>query len=137
MSRVDQYDIHVKVGNQDLGTFDKMSGGAIDSEEQKYKPGGMSQQISLGGSKTIENVTVQRLYRLERDLPLVPFLKDHVGKESVHVVKQSLDVDGHPVGNPITYEGIFKKLTLPDPDSESSAAALLQIEVSTGETISA
>jgi hypothetical protein len=131
MSRVDQYDISVALDTTPLGTFDKMSGGQVDSEETKYKPGGMVPQVTLGGSVTVSNVTVERLFRLDRDLPLVPTLKSRVGKGLITVTKQSLDVDGHKYGNPIVYEGIMKQLTLPDPDSEGTGAALMQIEVST------
>jgi hypothetical protein len=137
LSRVDQYDISVSIDNTDLGTFDKMSGGDIDSEEQKYKPGAMAPQISLGGSVTVSNVTVQRLYRLDRDLPLFPFLKGRVGKGQVVIKKQSLDVDGNPFGAPITYQGKLKMVNLPDADSEASTAALVQLEVSSGGTVTA
>lgn len=135
MSRLDQYDITVTLDRTSLGVFDKLSGGNIDSEETKYKPGGMTPQVSLGGSQTVSNITVQRLYRLDRDLALVPTLKSRVGKGQVVVSKQSLDVDGHPFGAPTVYQGVLKQLTFPDPDSESSAAALLQLEISTVGTV--
>lgn len=131
MSRVDQYNITVSISSTPLGTFDKLTGGEIDSEETKYKPGGMAQQISLGGSRTVNNVTVSRLFRLDRDLALVPRLKSAVGKESVKVSKQSLDRDGNPYGTPLVYEGVLKQITFPEPDSESSAAAILALEIST------
>lgn len=135
MSRSDQYDISVTVDDRDLGTFDKMSGGDVDSEETKYKPGAMAPQISLGGSVTVSNITVQRLYRLDRDPPQIPFLKGRVGRGQVVIKKQSLDVDGNPYGTPITYQGKLKMLNLPDADSESSAAAMLQMEISSAGTI--
>jgi hypothetical protein len=50
MSRLDQYNVTVSLDGTPLGTFDKMTGGEIDSEETKYKPGGMAPQVSLGGS---------------------------------------------------------------------------------------
>lgn len=137
MSRLDQYDISVSLDGVNLGTFDKMSGGAIDSEEVKYKPGAMAPQISLGGSVTVDNVTVERLYRLDRDLPLIPNLKARVGKGQCVVTRQSLDVDGIPFGKPQTWNGKLKKLTWPDPDSESNAAAMLQLEISSAGTVAA
>jgi hypothetical protein len=135
MSRVDQYNITVSIGSDPLGTFDKMTGGEIDSEETKYKPGGMSEQISLGGSRTVNNITVSRLFRLDRDLALVSRLKSAVGKESVKVSKQSLDRDGAPFGTPLVYQGILKQITWPEPDSESSAAAILALEISTASVV--
>lgn len=135
MSRLDQYDITVSLDGQPLGIFDKMTGGDIDSEEVKYKPGAMQPQISLGGSVTVNNVTVERLFRQDRDLPLVPTIKARVGKGRVVVTKQSLDVDGNPFGSPLVYQGILKHLTFPEPDSESNAAALIQLEVSSAGTV--
>lgn len=131
MSRVDQYDVTVAIDSTKLGTFDKQTGGNIDSSETKYKPGAMAPQVSLGGSVEVSNVTVSRLYVLERDHVLVPFMKGRVGKGTVVVTKQPLDVDGHPFGNPIVYSGKFKQLSLPEPDSEATGAALMEIEVST------
>jgi len=131
MSRLDQYSITVKLGTQDLGVWDKMSGGAVDSEETKYKPGGMAPAVALGGSVTVSNVTVERMFDNVRDLPLVPDIKNAVGKGAVTISRQTLDVDGNPYGTPIVWTGTLKQLTWPDPDSESSAAALIQLEIST------
>lgn len=130
MSRQDQYNVTVTVDTTQLGTFDKMTGGELDSEELKYKPGAMAAEVSLGGSQTVSNLVLSRLYRLDRDLSQVPFLKSRVGKGDVTVAKQSLDVDGNPFGTPIIYRGKLKKLTLPEVNSEGSNAALLELEVS-------
>lgn len=131
MSRQDQYNVTVSVGDTDLGTFDKMSGGAMDSEEAKYYPGGMAQQISLGGRTTVDNITVSRLYKLDRDRQLVPALVAGIGKASVVVNKQSLDVNGAKFGEPITWTGTLKRLAFPDADSESNDAALFELEITT------
>lgn len=130
MSRLDQYNVTVSLDGTPLGTFDKMTGGEIDSEETKYKPGGMVPQVSLGGSVTVNNVIVTRLYRLDRDKSFEPQLKAAVGKGLVKVTKQSLDVNGSPFGTPLVYSGTLKQLTFPEADSTSSAAALVAMEVS-------
>jgi hypothetical protein len=131
MSRQDQYEITVAIdGNKIAEPFDKMSGGAIDSSEVKYKPGGMVPQISLGGSVEVTNITVERLFDLDRDSPIVADLKGKVGKSQVTISRQSLDVNGHPHGALIVWTGKLKMLTFPDADSESNAAALFQLEVS-------
>lgn len=137
MSRQDQYRVNVSYTDAAGKTvkidesFDKVSGGAVDSEETKYKPGGMQPQISLGGSINVDNVTVSRLYRLDRDLDVVADLKSRVGKGTVTVTKQQLNVDGEDVGTPIVWTGKLKRISFPDMDSESSAAGLFEIEVST------
>ena len=129
MSRLDQYDVKVTVDDVDLGTFDKLSGGEIDSEETTYKPGGMGARVSLGGSVNVGNVTVSRLYQLNRDHLLVHWLITRAGKGEIVVAKQPLDVDGNVFGRPIVYSGRLKQVNPPEVDSESSDAALIELEM--------
>jgi hypothetical protein len=137
VSREDEYQVTATLDGSPLGVFDKLSGGALDSTETKYKPGGMAPQISLGGSQEASNVVIQRLYVLTRDRPLVATLLRRAGKGAMVVVKQSLDENGVAFGDPITYKGTLKMVTLPDHDSESNNAALMQLEVSTDAAIAA
>lgn len=135
MSREDQFSVSVVVGGRSLGVFDTKEGGEVDSEELKYRPGGMAPQLSLGGFQNVGNVTVGRLFDLSRDLPDVPFLSHRAGKADMTVVVQHLDVDGNPFGKPYTYLGKFKQYTLPDHNSESSDAAMLELEMSSAKLV--
>jgi hypothetical protein len=135
MSRMDQYAVAVEIDGKDEGIWDKQSGGGVDSEETKYKPGGMAKEVSLGGSTNIENVTVSRLYVLDRDHLRVKAWMSRVGRATVKVSKQPLDVDGNVFGDPIVYTGKLKRCTPPEVDSESSDAGLVEIEVSTSGTV--
>jgi hypothetical protein len=146
MSRQDQYNITVSATRhidgsdetRNLGTFDKMSGGNADSEESKYSPGNMAEPITLGGRRTIENVTVERLYDLQRDASPVSggqsnlrWLMNGVGSAQIVVTKQSLDVNKNPFGYPLVYRGTLKAVTPPEVDSESTDAATWSIEITT------
>lgn len=111
------------------GIWDKRSGGQVDSEETLYHPGDMADPISLGGRRNVENVTLQRLCRVQRDWQALPVLMASVGKSRVTVSDQPLDFDGHVIGNPVVWNGTLKRVTPPDADSESSGAALVEIEV--------
>ena len=128
MSRQDQYDVKVVVDGVDLGTFDKLTGGEIDSEETTYKVGGMGPRISLGGSVNPGNVTVQVIYDLSRIHSIVHWLIGRVGKAPATISKQPLDVDGNAFGKAITYPARLKQVNPPEVDSESSDAALLELE---------
>lgn len=134
-TRADTYRVSVQVTNaqsgslMNLGVFDKMTGGGIDSEEYKYKPGGLADPESLGGTKTVDNLVVSRLYKLGRDHDIVQQLIDGVGKSAMTIIKQPLDVDGNVYGKPIVYKGTLKRCTPPEVDSESSAAALIELEM--------
>jgi len=135
MSREDQFSVSVVVDGRSLGIFDRKEGGEVDSEELKYRPGGMAPQQSLGGFQNVGNVTVSRLFDLSRDLPNVPFLSHRAGKSDMTIVVQHLDLDGNPFGKPYTYAGTFKQYTLPDHNSDSSDAAMVSLEMSSARLI--
>lgn len=135
MSRVDQYDVSVSVDGVDLGTFDKMSGGEVDSEETTYKPGAMGARISLGGSQNIGTITLSRLYDLNRDHLIVHWLIARAGKGWVVIKKKSLDADRNVFGRSLTYQGRLKLVHPPDVDSESADAAQLEMEVTPAGTV--
>jgi hypothetical protein len=131
-SRQDTYSVTVAIDDVDTGIWDKMSGGGVDSAETKYKPGGLADQVSLGGSQETANLTISRLYDLDRDHNgLVKDLLAKAGKATAVVSKQPLDRDGVPFGDPIVYTGMLKACNPPEVDSESSDAGMLEIEVST------
>jgi hypothetical protein len=141
MSRQDQYAITVSIDGLDSGVWDKKTGGETDSEETKYRPGGMAEAVSLGGSRMVGNVTLQRLYTISRDhaggwnkgsgpgLDIV-VLRQRVGRATVVIKEQPLDINGAAFGiAPVTYHGTLKRVSTPDVDSESNDAGLIEIEV--------
>src|SRR5215831_14962811 len=104
-SRKDQYDVRVKVDGVPLGTWDVLTGGETDSDELTYKPGGMAPAVSLGGTVTVGQVIVSRLYKLARDHVRVHWLLARVGTAQVVITKQPLDQNKDAFGKPITYKG--------------------------------
>lgn len=136
MSRLDMYAVSVAVDGRNLGIWDKMSGGEVDSEESKYPPGGMGDEIPLGGRRTVGNITVERLYMHARDHTEAKALMNGVGKSTVVITKQPLDEDKNVFGDPIVYQGKLKTYTGPEPDSESSDPALVSLEISSAAIIS-
>lgn len=134
-SRQDQYAVTVVIDGVNTGIWDKCSGGEMGSEETKYKPGGLQKQISLGGSQNLDNLTVSRIFDLDRDAPALKNWMNRAGKADCVVTKQTLDVDGNVYGPPLVYSGILMRVAPPEHDSESSDAGLVEIEVSTDGTI--
>lgn len=128
--RSDTHEITVKIDGYtgSPGAWTRFSGGEIDSEETKFKPGGMAPEVSLGGSVSIGNVTVARGYDpLVDDLHKLATL---VGRAAVSVIVQPLDADQSPYGRARVYDGKLKSLTPPDSDASGNDAALFEIEVS-------
>jgi hypothetical protein len=122
---------HPKVSGSMLnyGVFDKMTGGQVDSDDNKYNPGGMGPPVSLGGRKTVDNVVISRLYRLMRDHDHIQRLIDGVGRSRVTIAKQPMDIEGNVYGKPLVYNGRLKRCTPPEVDSEASGAGLIELEV--------
>jgi hypothetical protein len=128
-SRENMFAVTVAVeGIGDLGVFDKMTGGEVDSDEQKYRPGAMADPISLGGALTIGNVVLERAYLLERDHPIWHQLAALAGRATITATKQPLDINKVPYGRPFVYTGKMKQVAPPPHDSTSSNPAMLHIE---------
>ena len=139
MSRVDQEKVTVFVEAPNLGAlgvFQTFSGGALKSDDTKNRPGGMAGEESLGGVPSRDPITVTRNYKVERDHPLIKRLDNAVGKAKVTIVRQVLDRDKTPKGEPITYTGILMNCTPGDHDSASADAKMLSLEISADEPIS-
>lgn len=134
--RVDQWSISVAVDGSPIpGVWDKMTGGEMDSEETKYKPGGMQALVSLGGSQTPGNVVVSRVYQFSRDNDLCKALMNKAGRVNATVTKSPMDRDGHVYQNAaaaLVYTGVLKRVTPPEPDSVGTGEARVEIEISTG-----
>jgi hypothetical protein len=135
MSRQDQYAVTLTVDGVPLGVFDALEGGEVDSEETKYRPGGMGSPITLGGSVEVGNLTLGRLYVLNRDHDRIHWLISRAGKGTCVVSRQPLDVDGNAYGRPLVYTGTLKAVTPPEVDSESSDAAKIELEITPAGTV--
>ena len=135
MSRQDQYAVTLTVDGRDFGTWDMLKGGEIDSEELKFKPGGMASSVSLGGAVEVSNLKVSRLYSLSRDSTQIHWLISRVGKGDCVLNRQSLDVDANVYGPPLVYTGKLKNVTPPEVDSTSSDAGLIELEITPAGTV--
>ena len=115
----------------DYGIWDKLTGGAKQAQASTYRPGGMRPPISLGAVPTTTNVVVSRLARGYRDLQNIQQLFDGVGSSAMTVTRTPLDLEGNVMPNVkgTTYHGRLDRLSLPDIDSEGSAAALVELEM--------
>ncbi len=123
--RKDQYRVTVTVDGADTGVWDKSSGGGIDSDAKPYRPGGMGEVKTLGGQKSVDDMTLSRLY----DHDLYVMLIEKVGAAAVVVTTQPLDPDGVAFVAPTVARGVLKKVQGPEHDGDSTDPAMLEIEV--------
>jgi hypothetical protein len=131
-TRQDTWTLWVHLEGNPTGVWDKRTGGDLDSEETKYSPGGMNPQLSLGGRHVPSNVVLQRIYDRIADHAIMQDWLDAVGHGAVDVFTVPMDPNGNVYGPAIAHHGKLKKVAFPDVDSESSTAALMEIEVSIG-----
>lgn len=127
MKREDTYSVRASVTwngrTEDLGVWDKQSGGAVDTASNPYRPGGLADQIDLGGTRTWSPVQITKLYD-ETLNALEAWLDDAAGKAVLVVTKQPTDAEGVAYGRPKTYRCRLKASTPPNVDSASSSPAL-------------
>lgn len=120
----------------ELGVFDTFSGGAKKSQTVKHRPGGMGDSEAVGGVSERDDFTASRRYRLERDHANRKILDALVNIGQVTAVRQKLNPDKTPYGDPDTYTGIMSGFVMPDHDSDEVAKAMFVIEVNSDEAIS-
>jgi hypothetical protein len=121
--------VTAQVGSISLGVCAFKSGGQVEADETKYRPGGMQPQASLGGPVSVENVTIRRLFDPAMR-GLFHTLAGLAGKASMTVTSQPLDADGNPQGAPQVYRGILTRVTPPASDANANDAAELELEMS-------
>lgn len=120
----------------DIGVFDTRDGGELDSDVSRHKPAALPEEI-LAGTQTTGNITVSRVFRRERDRPLLGPLAKARGRATATITVQYVDRDENPYGNPVVYTGLLKAATPPGQDSSSSDPASLELEFEINAEISA
>lgn len=110
-------------------SWDKRSGGGSTANQVQYRPGGSPDRVSLGGAKDVANITLERVFKRERDLAVFKMLEPLVGRADVVVSQQTLDNDYLPFGSPLIFTGKLQGVTPPEFDSNANSAAMLSVEV--------
>jgi hypothetical protein len=125
--REDTWLVVLNVGGVDCGTWDTYDGGETDSEESVFRPGGMDQQISLGGRQTYGNVTMSR-HQDDWLRGRVKWLRNQCGRTRVTIGRVPLDYYGLQLGPVEWLGGTLKTVTPPSHDSMGSDASMVEIE---------
>jgi len=130
MSRQDEFLCTVTVDGEKIGVFDKHDGGASTAADTKYRPGGLGAEVSRGGPKSVDNVTVSREYDPPRDHDLVHRLLPKAGWARGTVSLQPVDRNKVPFGDPFVRTATLLKVTPPNYDSTASGIAMVELEFS-------
>jgi hypothetical protein len=118
---------------QDGGSWYSVEGGNLEADDSHVRPGGMGDEVSLGGPASRDDVTVT--------LPLTDVVTTwHTTLEAavrndapVKVAYTFLNRLKQPMGSTHTITGTLKSAVLPDMDASSGDAAMYQIIVSCDE----
>jgi hypothetical protein len=140
MFREDLYNVTVTVvgtdGRQFKARFDKMTGGGAKSKTTKYRPAnGLEDEQTLGGAVELENIKVTKLSETLVN-EWEHWLLQQTGRASMTVAKQPIDNNGAPFGQALVYGGLLEACTPPPTDSNSSNAAVIELEQSSVTPIS-
>jgi hypothetical protein len=125
--REDTWLVVFNVGGVDLGVWDTFDGGETDSEEEVFRPGGMDQQISLGGRQTFGNVTMQRHHDAWL-AGLVKWLRNQCGRTRITIGRVPLNAAGQQSGSVEWLGGTMKRCTPPTHDSMGGGVAMVEVE---------
>lgn len=131
MSIEAQWLITATVGGQNIGVWDKFSGGDTSAKVAKHRPGGMGPEVLYRALPTYSNVTISRIYERARDHELVRRLQaiNAAGESAMVVSKQPLDEDGNAWGSPIVYQGRLSDVKPGTTDSTSDTPTMVEIDL--------
>ena len=110
-------------------TFDKFSGGDVQSTPPKYRPSGMGDEISYLALPTYSDVTVTKAFQ-QNDLATQATLRSLAGRAEATVTLVPLDDAGHPWGQNRVYSGRLASVKDGNTDSTSSAVRSWDVDVS-------
>ena len=111
------------------GYFMSKTGGNIASDSAKIYDGGTLVPEIVTSPAEVENITISRAYKQERDDPILQNLRGKVGRHITTITVQQTDADLVPVGSASVYAGaVLVGLTEPEFDSSSGDVASMELE---------
>jgi hypothetical protein len=117
--REDMADIRVTVDGVPYGdSWYSVEGGNLEADDSKVRPGGMGDEVSLGGPASRDDVPLET--KVIEDAPT------KVAYTFLNRLKQ-------PIGISHTVTGTLKGVTIPDMDTGSSDAAMYELVISCDE----
>jgi hypothetical protein len=131
--REDQADIRVTVDGVAYGdSWATAEGGNLEADDSKTRPGGMGYEVSLGGPASRDDLTVGTQLS-DISSTWAKRLESRVGVGRVKVAITFLSPERGPIGTSATRQGVLKGVNVPDMDSTSSDAGMLELVVSCDE----
>jgi hypothetical protein len=112
------------------GPWQAVTGGGITAPDNKVNPGHMQTPEVLGGTASIDNIVVRRLYKLEEVHVLRESIEAKVGVGTGSVTRLLLDRNKKVFGRGITRNCLLIRCEVSDYDATSDDATTLELEFS-------
>lgn len=135
MRREDLYNVYIEVQGTDGQVAniqcDKSTPIGLKAKSTQYRPAnGLENELSLGGPRKSDSITLTRLYDITIDQK-AHWLLSQTGRAIAVVTKQPLDDNGHPFGTAQIQRGKLDEFITSGTDSESDKPALCTFMVTT------
>jgi hypothetical protein len=127
--RADMAKITVSVDSQQVGPdmWATFSGGGLDTDDQKTRPGGMQNQVAIGGPTSRDDITVTTQFT-DLVASVAKALELRTGRGSLTVAVTYKDPDGNNVSaHGFTRTGIVKSVQIPNVDVNTGDVAFLTV----------
>jgi hypothetical protein len=128
MSRQNMSRVTATLDGVFLGVFEELDpGSGTDSQETKYRLGGMGPTISLGGNREVDNIVIRKLFDADMRSRR-KWIRGRVGKGVLVVSDQPLNLDGEADGEPDVYTCTLKRFAPPTRAADADDAAQVEME---------
>jgi hypothetical protein len=129
--RVDQFKAQLNVSgvSLDLQSWDTFDGGDVDPQMEEFIPGGMGDQVAMGGFQKRQPITLTRAW----DTTLIGAyiqLDAASGVAPFTLALSTLATDKTTVAAKTTYTGVLGKVTQPARKNDDSKAGMLTVVLS-------
>jgi len=128
--REDQADIRVQVNGVAYGeSWATASGGNLEADDSKTRPGGMGREVTIGGPASRDDLEVE----IQLDDVVLGWhraLENVLGVGEAKIAITFLAPDRTPTGQTMTMVGVLKAVTLPDMASDSGDVGMYKLAMS-------
>jgi hypothetical protein len=131
LKREDQFLIVAAVAGVNLPqpySWAEMDDGFVEAQDTKTYPGGMINQVNLGGPATRGDITVQTQYSTAL-APYMVQLEQACGRAAAYASYRPLDANGNPDGPVVNMSGILKSVQLTGRNANNTGAAFLKLVI--------
>jgi hypothetical protein len=125
--RADMANIRVWLDSSPMGSlWATYEGGALEADDQKTRPGGMTRQVAIGGPTSRGDVTVTTQFT-DSIARVAQAFENRSGRGDLKISVTYLDQDGNETAAQFLRRGIVKSVQIPDVDVNGADVAFFTV----------